>query len=241
MKKFILVLPLAVAAFLVITLPQLVSAHERQVIQIGNKDYLFVVGSLNEPVVVDDKTGVDLRVLLADPANPSDSKAPGAKPVTGLDQTLKVEVSAADQKRTLDLSPAFGDVGAYRAVFFPTIQTTLTYRFFGMIDNIAVDLSFSCNPAGHPQTQDDKSIVKISDNATRKLKAGAFGCPLAKADLGFPEKSSTLYDIQQKAGVLDTRFSDLSSTSRNFTILAIVIGLLGLIAGVGAWMKSRTK
>ena len=40
-------------------------AHQRQLFTIGNDDYLFVVGSLNEPIFVDDKTGVDLAVVHA--------------------------------------------------------------------------------------------------------------------------------------------------------------------------------
>jgi len=39
-------------------------AHEHQIYEINGKIYEFTMGSLNEPVAVDDKTGVDLRINL---------------------------------------------------------------------------------------------------------------------------------------------------------------------------------
>ncbi len=175
-----------------------VFAHERQAFRIGDSQYLFIVGSLNEPVVVDDKSGVELKVLLADPKNPGDSKAAGAKPVEGLDQTLTVEVSAGDKKRTFSLEPVFGTPGSYKAVFFPTVQTTFGYRFFGTINTVPVDLQFFCNPAGHPASEENKSEVKLSDAVTRTFQVGSFGCPTDKASLGFPEPSATLHGLSKQ-------------------------------------------
>jgi hypothetical protein len=60
------VLILAALVSLVSVTPQ-AFAHERQLYTIGGQDYLIVIGSLNEPIIVDDKSGVDLRVLTADP------------------------------------------------------------------------------------------------------------------------------------------------------------------------------
>ncbi len=65
----------------------------------------------------------------------------------------------------------------------------------GTLDDLPIDLSFSCNPAGHPQVPDDTSVVKVPENIIRKLKAGAFGCPKARVDVSFPEPTSTLYDL----------------------------------------------
>lgn len=217
------------------------SAHERQVIRIGTTDYLWVVGSLNEPVAVDDKTGVDLRISITDPANPSDSASSQIKPVEGLDKTLKVEISAGDKKKTFDLVPAFRDPGAYRAPFYPTVQTTFSYRFFGTINSSPVDVTFSCNPAGHPQTTEDRTSLSLGQEVMRTFKAGSFGCPAAKGELGFPEPAHTLQDLKTAHTALDARLSDLAPTSRNFTLLAIAVGLLGLIAGVSAWTRTRRK
>ena len=62
---------LLVSSFL---LHQNAYAHQRQLFTIGNTDYLFVVGSLNEPIFVDDKSGVDFAAYSPDPKDPVNSK-----------------------------------------------------------------------------------------------------------------------------------------------------------------------
>jgi len=66
-KKFFLPLcSISVAALLIFSInSQIAFAHQRALFNIGEKDYLFVIGSQNEPVFVDDKSGVDfLHILL---------------------------------------------------------------------------------------------------------------------------------------------------------------------------------
>src|SRR4051812_31820585 len=119
MKKILLLLPLAV-----MLVPLAASAHQHATYTIGKNVYTFTVGSLNEPMVVDDKSGVDLTVtkgggqatMGAD--GDMDGPAVAATPVTGLETTLKVEISAGSQKRTFDLSPQYGKPGAYSAPFY---------------------------------------------------------------------------------------------------------------------------
>lgn len=229
MQKNILFFLVFLVAILV---PSSAVAHERQVFNIGGVEYLFTVGSLGEPIVVDDKTGVDLRVKQADRTDPGNGNAPGAKPATGLEQTLKVELIAGDKKKVEDLSPAFNDPGAYKTTFFPTVQTTLTYRFFGEINKTPVDISFSCLPEGEARAPEDTASMAISDGVTRTLKVGSFGCPLAKESLGFPEDSASLLAMQGST-------ADLGATSRNFTTLALALGILAILLGGAALMKKR--
>src|SRR5262249_3948956 len=109
----------AVTAGLSLGVPPIAGAHQRQLLQVGTADYLFVVGFLNEPVFTGDKSGVDLFVWIPDPASPMDSRAPNIKPVEGLEKTLKVEVKAGPAARTFDFAPAFRSPGHYEAFFFP--------------------------------------------------------------------------------------------------------------------------
>jgi hypothetical protein len=172
---------LAATALLVVP----AAAHQRQLFQIGTADYLVIVGFLDEPVFTGDKSGVDLAVLVPDPANPTDSRAPNVKPVEGLEKTLKVEVKAGPHTREFELKPAFRQPGRYEAWFVPTVATTYTYRFHGTVNGVPVDLSFACNPTGHVAT-DDKSAVKVSREVTRKAVIGSYGCPQARQEAEFP-------------------------------------------------------
>ena len=85
-----------------------VVAHQRQLLQVGPADYLLVIGSLDEPVFTGDKSGVDLTVLIPDAANAMDSRAERAKPVEGLEKTLKVEVKAGPTHACSSWSPGSG-------------------------------------------------------------------------------------------------------------------------------------
>lgn len=51
--------------------------HESRLYTIGNQDYWITVGSMNEPVYVDDKSGAETFIRMADPANPLDRNAMG--------------------------------------------------------------------------------------------------------------------------------------------------------------------
>lgn len=176
---------------------QMSDAHQRALYNINGQDYLFVIGSLNEPVSVDDKTGVEFRAMYPDPANPTDSRANGTQPVTGLEETLKVEILAGDNNLTSNLEPSFGELGSYESEpFYPTVPTTFDYRIYGNINGTAFDVTFSCNPAGGEAAQSDNSTVQISEGVERKALLGGFGCPEER--VGFPEPYVSQYEITQE-------------------------------------------
>jgi hypothetical protein len=62
--KLVTITTLATSAILVLSstgiLQNMAFAHQRQLFTIGDKDYLFVVGSIGEPLYVDQKSGVEL-------------------------------------------------------------------------------------------------------------------------------------------------------------------------------------
>jgi hypothetical protein len=163
-------------------------AHERQLLQIGTSDYLLVVGFLSEPVYTGDRSGLDLRVVRPDRSNPLDARAPEVTPVDNLDKTLKVEVKAGPHARVFDLKPTYAAPGRYEVVFYPTVATTYSFRLFGTVDQVPVDLTFACNPLGHVSAE-DKNVVKLMEQVTRKALIGSFGCPSARADVEFPPAS----------------------------------------------------
>ena len=177
---------------------QFAFAHQRQLFTIGDKDYLFVVGSVNEPVFVDDKSGVELFAYWPNASDPVNSQANGTRPIEGLEKMLKVEISAGDKNKTLDFEPAFRDPGHYEAPFFPTIETTYNYRLFGDINGTAFNATWTCSPAGGDETPiSDNSTTQLSQGVTRKSIMGSFGCPLPRTDAGFPEPYMSNVEIQK--------------------------------------------
>jgi hypothetical protein len=173
-------------------------AHQRQLFTIGDKDYLFVVGSMNEPIFVDDKSGVELTAYWPNATDPVNSQANGTRPIEGLEKMLKVEISAGDKNKTLDFEPAFRDPGHYEAPFFPTVETTYNYRLFGDINGTAFNATWTCSPAGGEETPiSDNSTAQLSEGVTRKSIMGSFGCPLPRSDAGFPEPYMSNLEIQE--------------------------------------------
>ena len=107
-----------------------VLAHEQR--EVG--DLTFSVGMLEEPVFVGQKSGLDLRVTR------------GEEPVEGLEETLQATVTAGGETRELEISPVFGEPGAYRSVFFPTVAGPYSFEITGEVDGTAVDETFTAGP-----------------------------------------------------------------------------------------------
>lgn len=216
-------------------------AHGHTSFLIHDKVYSFTIGSLNEPIAVDDKTGLDLRVIGMSHHAHEESEMSGVEhegePVTGLEKTLKIEFMAGGKTKTMDISPAYGAPGSYRAYFIPTVQTTYGYRIFGMIDNVPFDYTWQCNPAGHPQAPEDKTEVDVSPGVTRIEAAGAFGCPVPRADLGFPEPSASVYEIRQNAASAVAGATQSAADARKYGMAGVGIGVVALLMGVGAMRR----
>lgn len=130
----------AAFALAVITLlqPLTTSAHEAREVA---TDYSFVVGFINEPAVQGDTNGIWLEVTMAE------------APVLGLADTLQAQVIFGDQTRDMPLIPAFGEEGVYEAVFIPSEPGDYTFRFFGQIDGVDVDETFTSSPEGFDSVQ----------------------------------------------------------------------------------------
>ncbi len=213
--------------------PANVLAHGHTVFEINGKVYSFTIGSLNEPVAVDDKTGLDLRVANMAGHLEDDHTT---TPVVGLDKTLKVELIASGKKKILDISPVYNTPGAYKANFIPTVQTTFSYRLFGAIDSIPFDYTWTCNPAGHPQAAEDKSEVRVSEGVLRIEAAGAFGCPTAKADLGFPESAVTNNELNSK---VNAAAAESGSGSKGLAIAALALAAVSLAASGRGFFRGQ--
>lgn len=196
MEKQIFLAPAIMSVLLVVFSSNVISyAHEERLYSIGDKDYWITVGSINEPVFVDDKSGAEAFILLADPSDPLNPESNGTVPVEGLDKFLKFEISAGDKKKIMSIKPAWNDPGHYESTFYPTIETTYNYKLIGMINNVTVALDYQCNENLLDPATNLNSTEQISDNVLLKSKTGGFGCPQSRQDVGFPEPFTSNQDL----------------------------------------------
>lgn len=134
---------------------QTASAHEQRVLDLNGTLYYFVVGSLNEPIVVDDKTGLDLQIQKIGARTKYEALVQAGEipekntPVVGLEETLKADIFVDSNVKTMEISKVWGQDGKYKSLFYPTSTAKIGYRIYGTIDGVEINETFVCNPAGH--------------------------------------------------------------------------------------------
>ena len=169
-------------------------AHQRALYSINGKNYLMEVETTNEPVAVDDKTSVELTVVSPNMTTPMDPEANGTQPITGLEDSLKVDIQAGNKTLTSNLEPAFGELGVYDSqTYYPTIPTTYSFKVYGDINGTQFNDTFACNPVLGEDAPPDNSTVKISNGVERKALTGGLDCPEDR--VGFPEPYVSNFDL----------------------------------------------
>jgi hypothetical protein len=144
-------------------------AHENR--DVG--DYTFTVGFINEPAIQGDTNGIWVEVLK------------GEEPVVGLADTLQAQAIFGDQTRDFELVPVWGEDGAYQAVFIPTQPGDYTFRFFGQIDGVDVDESFTSSPEAFDSVapRADLEFPSTGQEGDSGTNAITVGMPLAAATI----------------------------------------------------------
>ncbi len=188
-------------------------AHETRTYEIAGTEYTFTIGSIGEPIIVDDKSGLDLTI-----------RKDGA-PFIGAENVLRVEVGSGSIKKMYDLETVYGQEGKYKTTFFLTTADPLSYRLIGTLESKSVDLLFTCAPSGHNMAAMEANTARaaISDGVVRTSLRGAFGCPAPKSEYEFP--SVTMDQFGLAAGV---------ERNRERSMLGLIVGALALICGVAA-------
>ena len=169
-------------------------AHEERAIG----DYSFEVGFIDEPVFTGQKSGLEFFVMN------------GEEPVEGLEATLEAEVTFGSQTRDLEISPRFGEPGAYDSVFFPTAAGPYTFRIYGDLEGTAIDESFSSSPEGFGEVEE--------------LSGGQF-------PVQFPSTGDVVADAQAGAN---------AATQATIALVLAVIGLLVALVALGLTVARRS-
>jgi len=141
------------------------------------------------------------------------------EPVEGVHETLEVEVIYGEDSMVLPLRAVFNTPGRYTADFFPTVSGPYTFRFFGTIGDLAVDESFTSEVDGFNSvqpTEDKQFPVRVA--SARELQGAVTG------------STEAIEAADDSASVAATRAN-----------IALGLGALGLLAGVGALTLSLRK
>jgi len=150
------------------------------------------------------------------------------KPVEGLEHTMQVEIThvPSGAARVLRLRTIYRDPGRYTADLIPTAPGQYRFRFFGSLAETAVNETFVSRSGG-----------------------GQFDDVESSADIQFPERVSTMREIQsavrgtQQAAqqAQDAAFATQAAltSTRTFALIGVVLGALGLAMGVGAVISRK--
>jgi hypothetical protein len=201
----------ALAGLAFATIAPSAEAHERRTVA---GKYTFVVGFLNEPALIDQPNGIDLRV----------SNAQTGDPVEGLEKTRKADLIVGGATKTVDLRARFGMKGAYTADLIPTKTGTWNFRFYGNIEGTPVDEKFESGPGRFNDVQNTNDLEfpvqtpSLSELAAQVQRQGT------PAEAG-AANSAPAPDVQ--------RALDRADSARTTGIIFGAAGILIGLAGVG--------
>ena len=183
--------------------------------------YHFAVGFGDEPAYTGQKNSVQLFL--------HDAKD---RPVVDLGDTLKVEVSYANQPATLSLAiepdfevGEFGTPGDYRAWFFPTRPGNYRFHFTGTIKGQQVDESFTSGPTTFSSVEDPTGVEFPAKDPSAAQVA-------QRLDREVPRLTAALASARSKA-------QHDASGARTLAIAGIAVGVVGLMAGVAGLLAAR--
>jgi hypothetical protein len=169
-------------------------AHESRAVG----DHTFAVGFIDEPVFTGQKSGLEFFVSHGEEG-----------PVEGLEETLQAEVTFGGDTRALEISPRFGEPGAYESVFFPTAAGPYTFRIFGEVEGVRFDESFTSGPDTFGEVEE--------------LAGGQF-------PVQFPATADVVADAEAGAA---------AATQAMIALVLAVIGLLAGLVALGLTLARR--
>ena len=165
-------------------------------------DYELVIGFHNEPAYQGEPNGLDLFV--------TDTKT--GERVSGLEDSLKVEIGFGAAKRELELRAQWGEEGAYTADVLPTVAGDYTWRIWGDIKGTPVDVSMTSGP-------------------------DTFGSVDAKSAVAFPAADPTPAEL--RAEVLAAQ--QAAQTALLVGGLGLLLGIIGVVVGLLGMRAWRTR
>jgi hypothetical protein len=199
------------------------SAHEER--DVGK--YTFAVGFGQEPAYAGQPNSVQMFL------------SQNGKPVNDLGDTLSVTVGFGDQTVDLSIVPDFeigesGTPGDYRAWFIPTRAGHYTFHFTGSIGGQKVHETFTSGP----KTFDD--VVSPTD-AEFPIADPTNGELADRITREIPRIDSAIAGVKSSAQSSVASVSDDAKSAKTLGLIGIVVGGLGLIAGISGVAMVRRR
>jgi hypothetical protein len=219
MRRRIRIAIIAAAAATLAMLPFAPSAAAHEGEEVG--DLEMVVGFGTEPAYAGYPNSVQLTL------------SRGGEPVTDLRSgDLDVEVKFGDATKDVQLEPnfevgGFGEQGDYRAWFVPTRPGAYTFTFSGSADGQKIDESFTSGP-------DTFSEVSSSASEEFPVQDPTNGELAERIDREVPRLTQGIAAAKQAA-------EDEAGTATTISVVAIVVGAIGLILGAVAIASARKR
>jgi hypothetical protein len=126
-------------------------------------EYRLEIGWMNEPVVSGETNGIELFVSTMEPGLPLEEQK-FQKGITGLEETLKMQLVFRDQKIMLPFSADHNIPGKYYAFVDPTISGYYQANILGKIGDTNVSLSM------HPPKVENRTHIEfpLKESSTEK-------------------------------------------------------------------------
>lgn len=136
----------------------------------------------------------------------------GGEPVEGLAGSLRAEIIYGDERLPLEIQPAFGEPGAYTSAVIPTEEGAYTFHIFGAIEGMEIDESFTSGP---------DTFAEVASRQT----------------MNFPNQVGTVGSVETMA----SDANDTASTAMLLGIGGLAVGLLGLVMGGLAFLRTSGR
>ena len=162
-----------------------VAAHEGR--EVG--DYELVFGWRVEPALAGYPNGPEIYISVHEEHEGEEADhehEDEANPMEGVEVSLQVEVTFGPASRTLEMRPAFGEVGHYIADLIPTRPGDYSFRVFGTIGDTEID-----------------EVFTSAD--------GEFGTVEPASDVTFPDEMPSVVDLLERIAELEAQLESLQS------------------------------
>jgi hypothetical protein len=162
-----------------------VAAHEGR--EVG--EYELVFGWRVEPALAGYPNGPELYISLHGEHEEEEADhehEDEVNPMEGVEVALQVEVTFGPSSRTMEMRPAFGEIGHYVADMIPTRPGDYSFRVFGTIGDAEID-----------------EVFTSAD--------GSFSSVEPASDVTFPDELPSVVDLLARIAELEAQIEALQS------------------------------